>query len=102
MKKTKKNNLSNYIDYLKDNPKGYWFKRKLYGWGWIPATWEGWLTTLIFVIAIVFVVQEIVEKHGMGVTWGYWTTFALLIILLFLIGYKKGERPKWQWGFRRN
>jgi hypothetical protein len=28
-----------YTDYLKDNPQGYWFKRKLYGWGWTPARW---------------------------------------------------------------
>ena len=21
-----------YLDYVNDNPKGYWFKRKLYGW----------------------------------------------------------------------
>ncbi len=99
MKKKKRNNFSNYIDYLKDNPKGYWFKRKLYGWGWIPARWEGWLTVLIFVIALVFVIQEIATNPASRTV--YWTTFVLLIILLILIGYKKGEKPGWRWGFSR-
>src|SRR5262245_12007807 len=42
------NFLSRYIRYLKDNPEQYWFKRRTYGWGWVPATWQGWLTLLIF------------------------------------------------------
>ena len=29
--------LKQYIAYLKDNPQGYWFKAKLYGWGWVPV-----------------------------------------------------------------
>jgi len=42
------NFLSRYIRYLKDNPEQYWFKRRAYGWGWVPATWQGWLTLLVF------------------------------------------------------
>src|SRR3989344_3809139 len=41
--KMKKHNLLNYTEYLRVNPKGYWFKRKLYGWGWVPVRWQGWL-----------------------------------------------------------
>jgi len=44
--------LANYLEYLKDNPNKYWFRRKLYGWGWTPATWQGWLTLLIFILII--------------------------------------------------
>ena len=29
--------IKEYIAYLKDNPQGYWFKARLYGWGWAPA-----------------------------------------------------------------
>ena len=25
--------FKNYREYYKNNPEGYWFKRKLYGWG---------------------------------------------------------------------
>jgi len=39
--------IKEYIAYLKDNPQGYWFKAKLYGWGWDPAIWQGWLVLLV-------------------------------------------------------
>ena len=32
--------LRQYIQYLKDNPQGYWFRRKLFGWGWVPVKWQ--------------------------------------------------------------
>jgi len=35
--------LKKYIAYLKDNPKRYWFKAKMYGWGWTPVKWQDWL-----------------------------------------------------------
>ncbi len=27
----------------------YWFKAKNYGWGWYPATWQGWLILAGFI-----------------------------------------------------
>ena len=29
-----------------------WFGPKLVGWGASPASWEGWVATLVFVIAL--------------------------------------------------
>ena len=29
-----------------------WFGPKAFGWGASPATWEGWLTTAVFVLAM--------------------------------------------------
>lgn len=93
--KKKNNTYKNYIDYLKDNPKGYWFRRKLYGFGWVPATWEGWLTILIFVVGLVYSVQKAVRGNV-----DYWIIIAILVILLMIVGYLKGEKPKWQWGLK--
>ena len=25
-----------------------WFRRKRFGWGWTPISWEGWVATLLF------------------------------------------------------
>ena len=25
-----------------------WFKAKKYGYGWYPATWQGWLVILVY------------------------------------------------------
>ena len=44
--------IKEYVSYLKDNPNGYWFKRKLYGWGWTPATWQGWFAIGVYVLLI--------------------------------------------------
>ena len=24
-----------------------WFRRKRFGWGWTPISWEGWVVTLL-------------------------------------------------------
>jgi hypothetical protein len=33
--------------------KGPWFRRRTFGYGWTPITWEGWLVTLGLCIALV-------------------------------------------------
>lgn len=92
--------IQQYIDYLKDNPKGYWFKRKLYGWGWTPARWQGWATLLFY---LVFVVLDFIRidrvTYSSGDTLGQFLPQAfLLTLVLIVVCYKKGESPKWQWG----
>lgn len=87
-----------YIAYINDNPNRYWFKRKLYGWGWTPARRAGWLATFLF-IAIVLGVMTLAESkpavlsevEGLGVV--------IVCTLVFLIvAYRTGEPPAWQWG----
>ncbi|PIR85120.1 hypothetical protein COU15_02600 [Candidatus Kaiserbacteria bacterium CG10_big_fil_rev_8_21_14_0_10_45_20] len=95
-----KNFFREYFAYIKDNPKHYWFKRKLYGWGWTPATWEGWLVTAVFIVAIVWNAtylsgDEIVSSDT--VTNAVMRVLALTVLFI-LIAWKKGEPPKWMWG----
>ena len=33
--------------------KKYWFKRRRFGWGWTPVTWQGWLTVAFFIGLII-------------------------------------------------
>lgn len=88
--------IKDYIAYLKDNPKGYWFKAKWFGWGWTPATKEGWFVTLVY-IGLVLNVVGAVEKR-------YYTPDDLVLPIGFLtaifitICYWKGEKPYWRWG----
>ncbi len=95
--------MNEYIKYLKDNPQGYWFKAKLYGWGWTPAKWQGWAVILIYtalILTLIFTREDSVVGNpdsGSNVL-----VFALPIIilttLLIFICYKKGEKPGWKWG----
>lgn len=36
---------------MESSPKP-WFARKKFGWGWGPASWQGWLVTGLYVIAL--------------------------------------------------
>ena len=100
--------VKEYIAYLKDNPparnafspadaggENLWFKRKLYGWGWVPVRWQGWLV-IIVAIAIGYTGIRIGEADDapgaalLGVL--------LMVAIIFAFGYWKGEKPRWQWG----
>lgn len=88
-----------YIPYAQDNPKHFWFKRKLYGWGWTPVTWQGWLTTFGY-IGLVAAFALTIDQDSPPQEIAF--TFALPVVLLtatfIRIAYKKGESPRWQWG----
>jgi hypothetical protein len=93
------NLIKDHIAYLKDNPKGYWFKRKLYGWGWTPARPQGWVTIILYIVGVIyFAVQaDYVTPNTLPCREDFVPIIILTIVLLFLC-YVKGEKPKWQWG----
>lgn len=88
--------IKKYIAYLKDNPQGYWFKRKLFGWGWVPVKWQGWAVVFIglAIFALGIYVGEIDDAPGAA-----GIGFVIMLAIIFYFGYKKGEKPRWQWGF---
>lgn len=97
------NLFKKHIEYLKDNPKGYWFKRKLYGWGWTPARWQGWVVLLLYITSVLVLVSFREESiPGNDMSGSNFLTLGFPIILLttffLVVVYKKGERPKWMWG----
>ena len=95
------NILKKHIEYLKDNPKGYWFKRKLYGWGWTPSTWQGWVVTLVYILVVVIFSLTLDENSPKReVFFTFVLPFVLLTFTFLRIVYKKGEKPKWTWGLK--
>ena len=92
---------------FKDN---LWFKRKLFGCGWTPCSWEGWTIFIIFVAYITIKITLFREIMVTGDTYkilGFLEFYDLIDILalsslFILICYIKGEKPKWQWGKRRD
>lgn len=79
-----------------ENNKKVWFKRKLYGWGWTPSTLEGWLVVLVWALLFASLMSKIDHE-------GFKNIFFVLIItgILIYVCYKKGEKPRWQWGERK-
>ncbi|MFT7558008.1 MAG: hypothetical protein ACI83D_000688 [Planctomycetota bacterium] len=91
--------MKEYIKYLNNNPKGYWFKRKIYGWGWTPAKWQGWLVTFIYIGIILFFALTIDEYSPRNeIIYTFILPFVLLTIIFIKIISLKGEKPKWMWG----
>lgn len=88
-----------YIDYIKDNPEGYWFKRKLYGFGWTPAKPAGWITLGIYLL---FLLGVMLYAEVFAVDSERSTRVIVIVtaatFLLFAILWSKGESLKWQWG----
>ncbi len=88
---------------MKDNPERYWFKRKIWGWGWTPATWQGWSVTLVYIVLIsVLLLSREEAIAGNPDSGSNFLVLGLPIIVLtavfIYIAFKKGEKPKWQWG----
>jgi hypothetical protein len=72
----------------------YWFLAKRYGWGWgLPVTWQGWLATIIYVVALVITIS-LLSTQIIALS------IALVIEsgLMILVCYLKGEPPSWNWG----
>lgn len=88
-----------HIAYLKDNPKGYWFKAKLYGWGWVPVKWQGWAVIAVYIAAVSCFAFTIDESSPVReVVFTFLLPITLLTFTLIRICYAKGEKPRWQWG----
>ena len=82
-----------------ENPKKIWFKRKLYGWGWTPSTWQGWVLTLVYILFLVLfslTIDESSPPREVAFTFLLPVFFVTLTFIRIL--YKKGEKPRWQWG----
>ena len=77
----------------------YWFKRRRFGWGWTPTTWQGWLC-VVLAVALIFANSLFLDTHY--ISWVRISLYAVntvaIIIVLVLISYAKGPKPAWRWG----
>lgn len=77
-----------------------WFKAKPYGYGWYPASWQGAIILLTYILLLIeFFI--IIDKNSNSVTdtlIGMAVPFVLLTILLIFTAYGTGEKLGWRWG----
>lgn len=79
----------------------YWFKRRRYGYGWVPTTWQGGLVVAVFLVVLFLglVLLKDVPENTYTKEVGYYFALAFgAAILMILISYLKGPTPKWRWG----
>lgn len=86
--------LKRIIKHYKHNPEGYWFKRNIFGWGWVPVRWQGLLVTLLSIalIAAGIYLGEAYDAPGLML-------FGILLGALLTLGFgnKKGEKVCVHW-----
>ena len=75
------------------NQEQYWFKKKKIGYGWTPATREGWFITALF-LGSVIAVSFYLESKG-----AHWSealkVYIVFLIVFFIVIFKTGE-PLWK------
>lgn len=84
----------------REKPKPLWFKAHTYGYGWTPATWQGWLLLAIMLFLSVFV-GFLVSDHAGTINqiiidaFPFWF---LIITTFFAIVHRTGDKAHWHWG----
>ncbi len=73
----------------------FWFRRKSFGWGWTPATVEGWLSMGLYILLVVAISP--LREHYPEAFYSIVLVATGVIIALCCF---KGEPPRWQWGRR--
>jgi hypothetical protein len=87
-------------NYEPEKPKQIWFKAKEYGYGWYPATWQGWATIaayLIFNFSNYFLIKSQTKSEG-DLLVNFVFDMLLSTLLLVLVAMSKGEKASWRWG----
>lgn len=79
--------------------KKLWFKAKRYGWGWYPASWEGWIVTLAYVTLVTrdFIEVERFSHSASGTVAQLLPRFVIATGILIAVCYVRGEKPRWRW-----
>lgn len=81
--------------------KKYWFVRKPYGWGWVPASWQGWAVLGIYTGALISLFTGIDEEFSSirELVIEFLLPAVGITLVLTVVTWLKGEvPPKWRWG----
>jgi uncharacterized membrane protein YhaH (DUF805 family) len=74
---------------------GYWFRRKRHGWGWTPASRQGWVVVVALVVVVTVAGTFLGEDASSGAVLAYLVLVALAVIVLVLVATATGPRPRW-------
>ena len=64
-----------------DDTKPAWFRERTFGYGYGPASWQGWLVTAIFLILIIGtpkLAEHLISFYRLGHDW-YLAVVALIV-----------------------
>jgi len=78
----------------------YWFKRRRYGWGWMPVTPAGWLVLgAVLVIAVGGgMALRLARPTDSTPQMVYRLVVLVSVLALLVVARLKGPAPRWRWG----
>ena len=80
----------------KDQTKRHRFPAKRYGWVWgPPTTWQGWLVIVIWLAVLMPITLSLAARNQAVPLLVF---VEVMIAVLTVIGYIKGEPPRWRRG----
>jgi uncharacterized membrane protein YhaH (DUF805 family) len=86
------------------NEKKKWFKAKTYGWGWVPATKEGWIILHVYVGVVILRAIHLRPMFDTASSFVFRYLAEVIILTMVFIGicYLTGEKPEWRWGEKKD
>ncbi|HVZ58917.1 MAG TPA: hypothetical protein VG935_04165 [Patescibacteria group bacterium] len=80
-----------------------WFRAKRFGWGWTPATIQGWIITILAALFVAWFTIVYLQRlrdplfNPIVSTIIYLVLVSTVSISLMIICFKTGEKPRWSW-----
>jgi len=84
----------------KSAPKKYWFKRKRYGYGLVPATWQGWAVLVVYVESLIILSLLLLDNEEVSSAnlASFFLILSASMLIVLAVSLSKGPAPKWRWG----
>lgn len=76
-------------------------KRRRYGYGWMPVTWQGWLLLILQGVLVIVAATFLPAKPAQPTTSELIRFFIILacaVLTLILVSVQNSPRAKWRWG----
>lgn len=76
-------------------------KRKRFGWGWTPTTWQGWLFIVLQIGVLFTAAMQLPAKPVQPSTdqlVRLCIIVSFVIATIVLVGSQVGPTPRWRWG----
>jgi hypothetical protein len=95
-------NYMKFLEGIVPRPDPLWFVNKTYGWGWVPVTWQGWLSVGIYA-ALTGMNVLVIAAFAQGGAPVVYALMAIVFQIILTAGlmwfcYRTGEKPEWRWG----
>jgi hypothetical protein len=90
-----------YTNKMKKDSTKYWFKRRRFGWGWVPVTRKGFTVLIVGLAMVLIATLQLPPKPtqpSFSQLMIFFGIIAAVIIGFLIIAYLKGPKPHWRWG----